>query len=56
MTSTPLRELVVRTYPGRDGKSVRSQLYEDDGLTNDYLAGKFAITSLIYEKKDSKHR
>jgi alpha-glucosidase (family GH31 glycosyl hydrolase) len=50
MTTEPLRELIVRCYPGEDGKPGRFTLYEDDGLTKDYLRGKYATTELTYQR------
>ncbi len=48
MTQEPLNTLVVRVYPGEDGKVGTFQLYEDDGLTKEYLRGRFATTDLRY--------
>ncbi len=47
MTTEPLRELIVRCYPGESG---RFTLYEDDGITKDYLTGKYALTELTYRR------
>ncbi len=47
MTTEPLRELIVRCYPGESG---RFTLYEDDGITKDYSAGKYALTELSYRR------
>ncbi len=46
MASEPLKLLVVRCYPGEDGKTGKYTLYEDDGISKDYLKGKFATTGL----------
>ena len=46
MCSTPLTELIVRCYPGKEGANNTYILYEDDGLTQDYLQGKYATTRL----------
>jgi alpha-glucosidase (family GH31 glycosyl hydrolase) len=54
MCSTPLTELIVRCYPGKDGNSSTYDLYEDDGLTTDYLRGQFATTTLAYRKADGR--
>jgi alpha-glucosidase (family GH31 glycosyl hydrolase) len=54
MCSTPLTELIVRCYPGEAGCNHTYNLYEDDGLTTDYRQGRFAITSLNYQKRDGK--
>ncbi|MCX6150610.1 MAG: DUF5110 domain-containing protein [Ignavibacteriales bacterium] len=48
MTTEPLKELVVRTYPGEDGKSGEFILYEDDGISQEYQKGKFATTKIQY--------
>lgn len=50
MCSTPLTELVVRCYPGREGMARSYTLYEDDGLTTAYRDGCFATTELSYRK------
>ena len=50
MCSTPLTELIVRCYPGKEGANNTYILYEDDGLTQDYLQGKYATTRLNYQK------
>ena len=47
MTTTPITELIIRCYPGESGTST---LYEDDGQTQDYTSGKFATTSLAYQR------
>ena len=46
--TAPLTKLVVRCYPGRDGKTGQSVLYEDDGLTPAYEKGESALTTLTY--------
>lgn len=51
MASVALNTLVVRCYPGNDGCKNTYQLYEDDGQTTDYEAGRFATTSLTYARK-----
>ncbi len=48
MTTEPLCELIVRCYPGQTGSFT---LYEDDGITKDYLAGKYALTELSYRRE-----
>ncbi len=45
MTEKPANPLVVCVYPGPNGKST---LYEDDGVSPDYLHGAYAITRLKY--------
>lgn len=39
------KELEIHVFPG---KSNSYNLYEDDGLTNNYLNGKYAITNIEY--------
>ena len=49
-TSTPLKNLVLRCFPGADGDTGTSQLYEDDGISDDYKTGGFATTTLSYSR------
>ncbi len=51
MSTEPLKELVVRCYPGEDTKTGKYFLYEDDGVTQDYSKGEFALTELSYTRK-----
>jgi hypothetical protein len=51
MTSAPLTNLVVRCYPGPDGQTNSSTLYEDDGISVDYTRGRFAKALLTYGRK-----
>ena len=48
MATTPLTQLVVRCYPGADGKTGTFTLYEDDGVTTAYEGGASATTPLSY--------
>jgi len=50
MATDPLRELVVRIYPDRDGQMITTPLYEDDGLTTQYKNGQSAITTFTYAR------
>lgn len=50
MASSVLDTLIVRCYPGIDGKHNSYTLYEDDGLTTEYLNGEYATTSMSYYK------
>ena len=50
MTSTQLNTLIVRCWPGEEGKTGSSTLYEDDGQTEAYLKGGFAETQLAYAR------
>ncbi len=51
MTTTPLKELVIRVFPGEDGKTYTTTLYEDDGITQDYLKDNYAATNITYTRK-----
>ncbi len=50
MATTPLTTLRVRCYPGSDGVTGRSTLYEDDGVTTGYERGQSATTPLSYTR------
>ncbi len=50
MTTTPIRDLVVRCWPGADGSAIRTELYEDDGQTDGYSRGQQALTALAYAR------
>lgn len=50
MTSTPLDKLIVRCWPGEDGKTGSATLYEDDGQSEAYQKGAFAETQLAYAR------
>lgn len=54
MASAPLATLIVRCYPGPDGKKGEFTLYEDDGVTRDYQHGAFATTPLSYLRQGDK--
>jgi len=54
MTTTPIRTLIVRCYPGENGITKRSSLYEDDGRTQGYLHGRYARTPLSYSRMGDK--
>lgn len=47
MTSTPLCELDILCYPGKDGSFT---LYEDDGISRDFEKGEFLKTELSYQQ------
>lgn len=50
-----LDTLVMRVYPSADDVEANTwTLYEDDGRTNDYKAGKCAKTALTYSRQGSK--
>lgn len=48
MTTTPLTNLVVRCWPGKDGVMGINELYEDDGQSERYRYGDYAVTKLSY--------
>ena len=48
--TAPLNEVVVRCYPGLEGKRGTALLYEDDGMTEAYLKGKTAKTRFTYSR------
>jgi alpha-glucosidase (family GH31 glycosyl hydrolase) len=54
MTTAPLTDLVVRCYPGPDGVSASTTLYEDDGVTTGYLKGESSQTALTYRRSGDK--
>jgi len=51
MATEPLKNLVVRCWPGEDGKKGSFTLYEDDGISPDYLKGAYALTELSCIRK-----
>lgn len=54
MATAPLNLLRVRCFPGPDGKTITSSLYEDDGVTDAYKEGKSATTPLTYTRRGSE--
>jgi alpha-glucosidase (family GH31 glycosyl hydrolase) len=54
MTTAALTDLVVRCYPGDDGQSASTTLYEDDGVTTGYLKGEWSQTVLTYRRLENK--
>jgi alpha-glucosidase (family GH31 glycosyl hydrolase) len=50
-TSVPLDNLVVRCFPGLEGQKGTSNLYEDDGISDDYKKGASATTELSYSRE-----
>lgn len=55
MATAPLKNLVVRCYPGEDGKKGAFTLYEDDGISPDYQKGARALTELSCLRKGDKY-
>lgn len=49
--TTKLTTLVMRVYPGEEGCNNSFNLYEDDGVSQDYTKGEYAKTRLIYRQK-----
>jgi alpha-glucosidase (family GH31 glycosyl hydrolase) len=49
--TAPLTQLVVRCYPGAEGKEGLFPLYEDDGISQDYLKDGGATTLLHYLRR-----
>lgn len=54
MASEKLEELVVRVYLPLDASSESFRLYEDDGLTDDYLNGGYLFTDITCSRKGNK--
>ena len=48
MTTAPLTNLIIRCYPGPNGTSTSTTLYEDDGVTTAYSKGESSQTLLTY--------
>lgn len=49
--TAPLDVLRVRCYPGAEGRTGKYELYEDDGWSEEYKGGAFAVTPLTYSRK-----
>lgn len=56
MTSAVLDTLILKCFPGVDGKTGSYQLYEDDGISMDYTFKKYALTDITYKKEGKKVR
>lgn len=54
MATARLDTLIVRCYPGADGKTGKFTLYEDDGVSQGYTKGEYSTTELIYTRKGSE--
>jgi alpha-glucosidase (family GH31 glycosyl hydrolase) len=54
MTTAPLTNLVVRCYPGPDGATANTTLYEDDGVTTGYMKGASSQTVLTYQRSGDR--
>ena len=53
MTSAKLSTLRVRAFPGLEGKTGISNLYEDDGDSDAYKNGAFSQTPMRYSRRGS---
>jgi alpha-glucosidase (family GH31 glycosyl hydrolase) len=51
MANDLLKSLIVRVYPGRDGTTRSTALYEDDGFSNAYRDGACAKTEILYARR-----
>lgn len=54
MASAPLDTLIIKCFPGIEGKKGSYQLYEDDGVSLDYSKGNFSTTNLSYQKNGNQ--
>jgi alpha-glucosidase (family GH31 glycosyl hydrolase) len=55
MATTPLTHLVVRVFPGETGRTLSTELYEDDGETRAYIEGDHhAITPISYTQDENE--
>lgn len=52
--SEPLNTLVMRVYPTQSDVCNTFTLYEDDGMTLDYLEGHYVTTDLTYRQNGKK--
>ena len=52
--TAPLANLVLRCYPGQEGKTGSSVVYEDDGDTTGYEYGESASTQLTYTRRGNE--
>ncbi len=55
MATEPLKRVVIRTFPGPDACRDTVTLYEDDGVSNEYLKGKHAATAIVYARAHNRH-
>jgi alpha-glucosidase (family GH31 glycosyl hydrolase) len=55
MATAPLKVLTVRVYEGEDGQNEKAKLYEDDGVSEDYLHGHYGLTNVSYARQNSMH-
>jgi len=51
MATEPLKQLIVRVFPGANDSENTSILYEDDGITKEHENGKYALTEIQYHRK-----
>jgi alpha-glucosidase (family GH31 glycosyl hydrolase) len=55
MATAVLDTLVLRCYPGEIGKTGSYNLYEDDGISNDYKTGNFLLSKLSYTQQSKNN-
>ncbi|MDD6095290.1 MAG: glycoside hydrolase family 31 protein, partial [Clostridia bacterium] len=55
MTSSALSEPTVRIYAGRGDICGRTELFEDDGISDAYENGKCRLTEIVYNKEGNVH-
>jgi alpha-glucosidase (family GH31 glycosyl hydrolase) len=53
MATATLDTLIIRCYPGELGVKNSYTLYEDDGISNEYLLGKNAFTDIHYQQNEN---
>jgi len=54
MATARLDTLIVRCYPGANGKTGKFTLYEDDGISQGYTRGEYSTTEMSYTRKGSE--
>jgi alpha-glucosidase (family GH31 glycosyl hydrolase) len=54
MASGNRSNLVIKLYPGTDGQTSTTTLYEDDGQTTGYLQGNYALTHLAFKEAQNQ--
>ncbi len=53
--TAPLAKVLIRTYVGSEGDSGQSTLYEDDGVTENYLVGQFSETNIQFRQDHNSY-
>jgi alpha-glucosidase (family GH31 glycosyl hydrolase) len=54
MASGNRSNLVIKLYPGTDGQTSNTTLYEDDGQTTGYLNGNYALTHIAFKEAQNQ--